>query len=189
MKKVLTFLVISLFLLPIMVRADEKVKVYLFYAGGCPGCEKMEEFLTGLDDYNKTFTLEKKELYVDHVNWAQGKDYNLGVQVADAFTKAGFDAKANSTPFLVISDLFTTNSYAPSKLDTIKNVINEAYETGDKDVVGCIEQGGTNCIEEKIIETKKLSVWGIVAIAVSVVVVFGLVVFGSIMMTKKEEAK
>ena len=75
--RILLLLTLVLFL-PTLVNAKDKVKVYLFEAGGCPYCVKEEEYLKGLDGYDKTFTIVKKELYVDHVDWAEGKDYALG---------------------------------------------------------------------------------------------------------------
>lgn len=137
-----------MFLIPLVsVNAEnksEKVKVYMFEAGGCPYCEQQEEYFKGLDSYDKKFELIKKELYVDHVDWEPGKDYDLGVKVADAFKDAGFeDATYQGTPFVVISDLYAAASYNTS----LEDVINEAYETGDKDIVGCYEDGNTDCLD------------------------------------------
>ena len=126
------------------VKAAEKVKVYIFEAGGCPYCEMEVEYLKGLSSYNKKFEIIKKELYVDHVDWAKGKDYDLGVKVANGFKKAGFeDASYKGTPFVVISDLYAAASYSTA----LEDVINEAYEKGDKDIVSCYEKGNTNCLD------------------------------------------
>ena len=127
-----------------IVNAKDKVKVYLFEAGGCPYCVKEEEYLKGLDGYDKTFTIVKKELYVDHVDWAEGKDYALGKKVAKAFNSFGFeDASHEATPFVVISDLYAASAYNTS----LESVINEAYENGDKDIVKCYEDGKDNCLD------------------------------------------
>ena len=84
MKNRILLLFTLVLFLPTLVNAKGKVKVYLFEAGGCPYCVKEEEYLKGLDGYDKTFTIVKKELYVDHVDWAEGKDYTLGKKVAKA---------------------------------------------------------------------------------------------------------
>lgn len=126
------------------VKAAEKVKVYIFEAGGCPYCEMEDEYLKGLSSYNKKFEIIKKELYVDHVDWAKGKDYDLGVKVANGFKKAGFeDASYQGTPFVVISDLYAAASYST----TLEDIIDEAYKKGDKDIVSCYEKGNTNCLD------------------------------------------
>ncbi len=148
MKKSIKFLlivVISLIMImPFEVFAAKKVKVYMFEAGGCPYCEAEEEYLKGLSSYGEKFELIKKELYVDHVDWAQGKDFELGKKVAEAFQKAGFENAAyNATPFVVISNIYAAASYST----TLEDVINEAYEKGDKDVVGCFESGKENCLK------------------------------------------
>ena len=57
--RILLLLTLVLFL-PTLVNAKDKVKVYLFEAGGCPYCVKEEEYLKGLDGYDKTFTIVKK---------------------------------------------------------------------------------------------------------------------------------
>lgn len=143
-KKLFSLLLGLVLLLPLGINAKEKVKVYIFESGGCPYCEAQIEYLEGLPGYNETFTIERKELYVDHIDWAQGKDYELGKIVAEEFNKVGFDeATYQGTPFVVISDL-----YAKAALNqTLESVINEAYELGDKDIVGCYESGKTGCLD------------------------------------------
>lgn len=144
MKNRILLLLTLVLLLPTLVNAKDKVKVYLFEAGGCPYCVKEEEYLKGLDGYDKTFTIVKKELYVDHVDWAEGKDYALGKKVAKAFNSFGFeDASHEATPFVVISDLYAASAYNTS----LESVINEAYENGDKDIVKCYENGKDNCLD------------------------------------------
>ena len=150
MKKLLAVILFSLLMVGV-VNAEGKVKVYMFEAGGCPYCEAQEEYLKGLSGYNKTFELIKKELYVDHVEWKQGKDYSLGKKVAEAFNEAGFeDASYEGTPFVVISDLYAAATYSTD----LEEFINAAYEEGDKDAVSCIKDGGTDCIRANVVPTE-----------------------------------
>lgn len=143
-KKFFALLLALMIIMPVSAFAKEKVKVYMFEAGGCPYCEKEMEYLKGLDGYNKTFTIEVKELYVDHVDWAEGKDYSLGKTVAEAFKNAGFeDATYQGTPFVVISDLYAASAYSTS----LESIINQAYEEGDKDIVKCYADGKTDCLD------------------------------------------
>ena len=126
------------------VKAAEKVKVYVFEAGGCPYCEYEKEYLRSLDSYNVKFEIVEKQLYVDHVDWKPAKDYPLGKAGAEAFQSAGFEnASYNGTPFVVISDLYAAAAYSTN----LEEVINVAYEKGDKDVVACYANDGENCLE------------------------------------------
>ncbi len=146
MKKILLLIVTLLasFMVINKVDAEELVKVYVFEAGGCPFCEKELEYLESLDSYNKKFEVVRKELYVDHVDWAQGKDYDLGVKVANYFQSKGFtNAKYTGTPFVVISDLYAAATYSTA----LESYIDKAYQEGDKDIVGKIERD--ELIEEK----------------------------------------
>lgn len=132
---VLFALLLAVPLLTINAKEKAKVKVYVFEAGGCPYCEAQIDYLKGLDSYNKKFTIEIRELYVDHINWEQGKDYQLGKAVAEKFQKDGFEnASYQGTPFVVISDLYAAASYSTD----LESYINKAYKNGDKDVVNQI---------------------------------------------------
>jgi protein-disulfide isomerase len=144
MKKVLLTILALFCFIPFVSAKKEPVKVYIFEAGGCPYCEAEIEYLKGLSSYNKKFVIVQKEAYVDHVDWAQGKDFELAQKVADAFKAAGFqDATYQATPFVVISDLYAAAAYSTE----LESVIEEAYEKGDKDIVTCIEKGKTNCLK------------------------------------------
>ena len=144
-KKIIFAVILLLVMLvvpSVAAKSKEKVKVYIFEAGGCPYCEAEVEYLKGLKGYDKKFEIVQKELYVDHVDWAQGKDYALGKEVAEAFYEADFkDASYQGTPFVVISNLYAAAAYS----DNLESIINEAYEKGDKDIVKCFEDGEDNC--------------------------------------------
>ncbi len=142
MKKILSAIVAMICCLPLVVSAADKVKVYVFFAGGCGACEAQFEYLEGLEGYNKTFEVVKKELYEQVGEWNQGADYDLGVKVANAFYEAGYtDATYEATPFVVISDSYAASIYNSE----LEKVINEVAKTGDKDIVGCMEEGRSDC--------------------------------------------
>ena len=137
-KSLVLVAVLSFTLFTANVFAKDKVKVYIFEAGGCPYCEAEVDYLKKLDSYGEKFEIEMKELYVDHVEWKEGKDYDLGVKVANAFQSKGYDqASYQGTPFVVISNIYAAASYSES----LETVIDEAYEAGDQDIVGCFEDG------------------------------------------------
>ena len=145
MKKFIITIVSILLTIPMLVKAEEDlVKVYIFEAGGCPSCEAEIKYLKSLDSYEKKFTIVEKQLYVDHVDWKPGKDFNLGVKVALAFNNQGFtEAEYTATPFIVVSDVYAESHYN----GTLEDIINEVYTKKDKDVVGCIEQNKDDCLE------------------------------------------
>ena len=144
MKRVFFMFVAFLCLLPVLVNADSKVKVYIFEAGGCPACKAQIEYLKGLDSNGTKFEIVEKELYVDHIDWEMGKDYALGKKVAEAFVEVGFDnATYQATPFVVISDVYAASG---ANLQ-LESVINDVYEEGDKDIVKCFEDGKEDCLD------------------------------------------
>lgn len=157
MKKFLSFVLVFMLVLGVTAcgsskKSGEKVKVYVFFAGGCPYCESEIEYLKSLDEYNKKFEIVEKELYVDHIEWQPGKDYDLGVKVATAFYEKGFqNASYQGTPFVVISNIYAEASYNPNVVD----IINKAYDEGDEDVVGKIESGKSYDIPEFLTDTDK----------------------------------
>jgi NADH:ubiquinone oxidoreductase subunit 3 (subunit A) len=153
------------------VNAAEKVKVYVFEAGGCPYCEAELKYLQGLESYNKKFEVITKELYVDHVDWAQGADYELGVNTATLFQNKGFtEASYQGTPFVVISNLYAASTYSTD----LESVIDEAYRKGDVDVVGCLEKGGDDCFNPQ----QETNMVPIIIFFVVIVVVFALMFYG-----------
>ena len=185
MKKLFLSAITLLLMLPIVVSAKELVKVYIFEAGGCPYCEAQEKYLKGLDSYNKKFKIVKKEAYVDHVDWEQGKDFNLSKTVAEAFQEAGFkDAEYRATPFVVISDKYAAAAFS----EDLEDIINDAYEEGDKDIVGCYEKGNTNCLDYLTTSNKTEKVNNIpviITIIISTILIIGTYIVKSTMDTKK----
>lgn len=149
-KKLLLVAVLSFALFTTNVFAKDKVKVYVFEAGGCPYCEAEIEYLKKLDSYKEKFEIVQKELYVDHIEWKEGKDYDLGVKVAEAFLNKGYqNASYQGTPFVVIGNRYAAAAYSES----LESVINEAYENEDKDIVKCFIDDDDNC-SDKIAEYK-----------------------------------
>ena len=192
MKKFLTILFLALFMV-CKVNAEEKVKVYMFEAGGCPYCEQEEEYLKGLEGYGTKFELIKKELYVDHVDWEKGADYELGKKVAETFANKGFeDASYEGTPFVVISDLYAAASYNTE----LEGFINSAYEEGDKDAVSCIKDGKEDCvrqnqnsIEDLSADVSSSSKGGIILAVVAGVILIGAIIYVVKNKSDEEEEK
>ena len=172
MKKLLVA-IFSLLLMIGTVNAEGKVKVYIFQAGGCPYCEAEIEYLQSLDSYNKEFEIVTKELYVDHVDWAEGADYQTGKKVAELFLSAGFeDASYKSTPFVVISNLYAAAGYNTD----LESVLAAAYEAGDKDIVACVEDGGgEECLGIEVQKSNPTA--GIVVAVISALALIGAIIY------------
>ena len=199
MKKIWGLLIALMLLLPGMVKAEEAddmpqvvddglVKVYMFEAGGCPYCEAATAFLESLDTYNTKFTLIHKSTYIDHYDFEPDVDYDLTQKVSQAFISAGFrNAKFSGTPYIVISDVYAASGYSESIGQQLVDVIDLVYQEGDKDVVSCIANGGTECIEG--IKQKKLTVAGAAVLIGSVVVIFGIIICIYLYMDNKNKKK
>ncbi len=145
-KKIIFYIliVISMFLIT-KVDAKEKVKVYIFEAGGCPYCEAEIEYLEKLHSYNEKFEIIRKETYIDHIEWEEGKDYDLTVKVVDIFKDAGFnEVSYQGTPLIIISNIYASSTYSTE----LESIIDYAYENGDVDVVSCIEKNEKNCLKD-----------------------------------------
>ena len=200
MKKIWGLLISLMLLLPGVVKAEDQVddmpqvvddglvKVYMFEAGGCPYCEAATEFLESLDTYNTKFTLIHKSTYIDHYDFEPDVDYDLTQEVSQAFISAGLrDAKFSGTPYIVISDVYAASGYSTSIGQQLVDVIDLVYQEGDKDVVSCIANGGTECIEG--IKQKKLTVVGATILIGSVVVVFAGIIGIYLYMDNKNKKK
>ena len=190
MKKILLIVLSVLLFVPFTIKAEEKLKIYLFEAGDCPYCEAQKEYFRTIKGYGETFEVITKQLYIDHIDWEPGKDYDLGVKVASEFNALGFDdASYEATPFVVISDIYAAAGYN----NNLEDIVNYAIGEGDKDAVACIENGGENCIRETVSafdtsssETKEDVKYGTGSIVSSVVVIL-VIVFIIIYTTKKRK--
>ena len=123
----------------------EPINVYLFEAGGCPFCEKEYEYLNTLPTNKKKFNIVRKELYVDHIAWEKGKDYELGKKTAEKFNELGFEkASYHSTPLVIIGDQYAASGYN----DALDQVINKVYAEGEVDIVNCIDKNIKECTKK-----------------------------------------
>lgn len=156
----------------VAAKSKEKVKVYIFEAGGCPYCEAEVSYLKELKSYDKKFEIVMKELYVDHVDWQPGKDYALGKEVAEAFYEAGFtDASYQGTPFVVISNVYAAAAYSTD----LESIIDEVYKKGDKDIVKCFEDGNDNCARK--IKSFKLNIDYTFVVEILLIIGLGVLYF------------
>ena len=178
---VVAFLYVILFISP-DVQKKEKVTVYVFSASGCPFCEEQMTYLKNLDTYGKEFTIVEKELYIDHISWEKGKDYDLAKKVETEMSTILNGVVIDGTPFVIVE-----NIYAKTGLNTnLEDYIHRAYLRGTQvDVVKCLEENGTNCVKEK--ETNKEKDYLPVRIIETITIIAGIgLITGFVYILKKK---
>lgn len=153
MKK-FTLFVLLICILGLSVKAQDNdlVKVYVFVSKNGFYSDLSEEAiksLKGLESYGKKFEIIEKEAYVYSSKFGDaedGKDLELFKKVIAVYNEAGFDYTYTQTPTAIVSDEFIPGV----DLDFVDKVVNDAYENGDKDLVGCIDRGENDCsVQEK----------------------------------------
>lgn len=152
MKKIVLFmLLINIFCLSVKAEQHDLVKVYVFVSkNGIHSdlSEKAIASLKGLESYGKMFEIIEKEAYTYSSKFSDvedGKDLELFKKVIEVYNNAGYDYTYTQTPTAFIS-----NEFIPGvDLELVNEVINNAYENGDEDLVGCVERGENNCSVEK----------------------------------------
>ena len=188
------FVVVFMFLLVVFIASPEiakktKVKVYVFGAEGCPFCDSQIDYLSHLDGLDKKFEIVKKELYIDHIDWIPGADYNLAHKVEDLYKDNNYqynekgenqNVDITGTPYVVISNIYAGTGYNKN----LESVINIAYNRGHVDVVDCLSKGGTNCFEGEPLTFKDYLPIRLVEILVILTGIYMLVILISIIKKK-----
>lgn len=119
MKKILVcFCILTFFLFPNLVKAKEKVNVYIFRGDGCPHCENALEFFESLEDSEK----EKFNL-IQYEVWNDSKNQTLMTKVA---SKLGEDT--TSVPYIIIGQK-SFNGYDEEIGKSILEEIDSMYES------------------------------------------------------------
>lgn len=119
MKKILSLIVALILLVPFAVKADDKIKVYIFHGDGCPHCEEAFEFFEELEkDEPGLFELIKFEV------WNNEDNHNLMQKVAEKFNE-----EASGVPYIIIGEK-TFHGYTEAIGEDIANTINEYHDNG-----------------------------------------------------------
>ena len=141
MKKIFTFLFLSLFFFPLSVFADEKnVTLYFFHGDGCPHCAEEELFLDAINSKYPDLSIVRYEVWYDEENSA------LLSEVQQAF-----DLSRLGVPTTVIGDTVITG-YGPSTGSKIERAIQYYYENDYVDQIENIKNGTFEKKEEEIEE-------------------------------------
>lgn len=166
-KIIVTLFLAMLLALPMqVVKATDKVNVYLFHGNGCPHCASEIEFLESIQSDYPYMNLIKYEIWENEENEA------LAEQV-----KQRIESSSRGVPFLVIGDKSFTGFSEDRKRD-IRRAL-EYYETEEApDIVSDILAGIPAEKKEKLkaeapVEVKKETDW-------ENIVVIGVVIVGMI---------
>lgn len=124
---VIFFLIFSLFA-PGQVKAQEKVTLHLFWAYGCPHCEKEKAFLSELVEKYPKLEIKDYEVSSNRVNSALLKK-----------TGASLGADASGVPFTVIGQEYFVGYLSDETTGgEIEAAVNCALENDCQDVVGSL---------------------------------------------------
>lgn len=125
-KAAVIFFLIFSFFVPSKVKAQEKVTLHLFWAHGCPHCEKEKIFLSNLAEKYPKLEIRDYEVSSNRLNSALLK--KIG---------ASLGADVSGVPFTVIGQEYFVgylNDETTGK--EIEAAVNYALENGCQDVVG-----------------------------------------------------
>lgn len=77
MKKIISFIIIFLFIFPLGVFAkDRDITLYLYYGDGCPHCEEEMKFLNTIEKNYPNLKIVKKEVWYDEDNSSELQKVN-----------------------------------------------------------------------------------------------------------------
>ena len=130
MKKILSLLLLVVFLLPFSVFAkDEKITLYFFHGDGCPHCAEEEVFLKSIEEKYSNLEIVKYEVWYDDEN------AELLNQVEDVFSITRPGVPTNVIGKTVIS------GYSDSIGKKIERAIQYYSENEYEDIVIQIQNG------------------------------------------------
>ena len=153
MKKVIIFLIFSILLfIPIKIKAEEKVRLYLFYSETCPHCKSEEALLEDLKEKYKYL-----EVYTYEVS-----DSKTTELLSKVFDKLEYTT--SSVPFTVIGSVHYTgyNTNVGYKIeDTIRYYSTFHHKDVVGEILGIVEPFvGEENPKETISETVKIPILG-----------------------------
>ena len=171
MKRYFMLLLIALFILPLMVFAEDEnldstdgasdskeVNVYLFRGEGCPHCQEAEEWFESIEEeYGSYFKV------IDYETWYDQDNSELMEKVAEARGET-----AEGVPYIIVGNK-SWNGFADSLKDEILEEIKSEYskDVSDRyDIMKLLPEGKAN--------TKSKKSNDVVSLLIIIVVVLGI---------------
>lgn len=133
MKKIISFcLLLVILLLPLTVKAENKVTLYLFHGDGCPHCASEIEFLDSIKNKYKNLEIVKYEVWYNEENSEFLKN-----------VKSSFGVDNSYVPTTIIGDTLFTG-YSDSTGSKIERAIKYYLNNDYTDQVIRIKEGTFN---------------------------------------------
>ena len=171
MKKVLFLMMLMCFLLPINVKAEESVTIYMFKGKTCIHCEQALEYISEhMDEIPKNVKIMTYEVTDsnDNATLMNTMADKLGVDKSDNF----------GTPFFVVGDKYNVG-YRPGDFEELFEIAKNYLENGE--YIDKVQEE----IKEENLEVKAVSLEDLLGgpspvVTIIVYSIFGVVVLGFI---------
>lgn len=131
MKKIFWLIVLVMVLVPNVIFAKEKVKVYVFSKEECPYCKAAIEYLEELHkDNEEVFEIVEYQVY--NKSWKADSYYETLLNKVAEIKKDN----VQGVPYIVIGKNYSLNQFQESDEEPIKKAILSSYEDeNDEDIV------------------------------------------------------
>jgi len=159
--KVILFLVLLCFILPLKIDAKNKVNLYYFWGDGCPHCEQVKKVLNELDNKYPELLIHEYEV------WYNQDNQKLLVEAAKLLNK-----NVSGIPFVIIgNNTFVGYSQTETKKQlekTIEYYINNECRDIVGEMLGIVEKNpnlNQDCDPNRNISTINVPIFGTINIS------------------------
>lgn len=140
MKKIISFIIIFLFIFPLGVFAkDRDITLYLYYGDGCPHCEEEMKFLDSIEKNYPNLKIVKKEVWYDDDNSSELQKINdtfsinrMGVPtnvIGETIIRGYSEGTGNKIVRAIEYYSNPDNEY----IDAVEGIKNDTYKYEEKD--------------------------------------------------------
>lgn len=140
MKKIISFIIIFLFIFPLGVFAEDRdITLYLYFGDGCPHCEAEMKYLNKIEKKYPNLKIVKKEVWYDENNSLELQKINeifsidsIGVPtnlIGETIIRGYSEGTGNKIERAIKYYSNTDNEY----IDAVDGIINDNYTYEEKD--------------------------------------------------------